>query len=117
AWLYAFYHVSAGRRADVPGAAHAAEIPYVFDTLDATPQSARNADADDRRLAAGLADCWSAFAKSGEPRCDLAEWHRYDASQDNVLWINGGVHEMKNPDGAVLDGIESWFAPGARFGP
>jgi para-nitrobenzyl esterase len=116
-WLYAFNHVSSGRRGQVPGAGHAAEISYVFDTLDATPKSAVNADAADRRLAAQLADCWTAFAKAGMPDCGLPSWKPYAAETDNILEIDGQAYERRHPSANTLNGIEGWFGPGAMLGP
>lgn len=117
AYLYRFTHVTRGRRGEVPGAGHGAEIPYVFDTLGTTSKSAANAGADDLRLARGLADCWVAFAATGAPACALADWHRYDPSSDRLLLIDGGAREVPVPDAAALDGVQDWFGPGAWMGP
>lgn len=117
AWVYEFDHVSAGLRGKVPGAGHGAEVPYVFDTLDATPRLARNTDADDRRLAAALADCWAAFAASGTPRCALADWPPYDPQTRKVLRIDGAARVRSDPQADQLSKIEYWFGPGGWLGP
>lgn len=62
-WQYFFDYVPQWRRAEQPnGAPHAAEIPYVFDTL----KKDRRADqmtAKDFAVAAYIHSCWVAFAK------------------------------------------------------
>ncbi|MGH8446032.1 MAG: carboxylesterase/lipase family protein [Solimonas sp.] len=111
AWLYRFAHVSASRRGQVPGAGHAAEIAYVFDTLDSLKVFGSTVDDDDRKLAATLADCWVAFAKTGAPRCAPA-WAAHGAQADTLLLIDGTAHEVKTPDAAALDGVTKYFGPG-----
>lgn len=110
-WLYRFAHVSAGRRGEVPGAGHAAEIAYVFDTLDALQAYGTTVDADDRALAATLADCWTAFARDGAPRC-ATDWPRYDAQGDRLLLLDRGARALATPDAAALDGVTKYFGPG-----
>ena len=62
-WQYFFDYVPEWRRAEQPnGAPHAAEIPYVFDTL----KKDRRADqmtAKDLAVGAYIHSCWVAFAK------------------------------------------------------
>lgn len=113
-WLYRFDHVSAGKRGSVPGAAHAAEIAYVFDNL---AQLGTPVDDADRRLAGQLADCWIAFARSGQPRCEGLAWKAYDAAHDNLLLIDAAPHAVEHHQAAALDGIERWFGPGGWLGP
>lgn len=115
-WLYSFRYVTSGNRAKLPGAAHAAEIAYVFDTLGATPKSAANADDEDRRMAAALSDCWLAFARSGKPECGLAAWPAYSAEQDQLLLMDRSPRALKTPDAEALDGVVEWFGPGSRLG-
>jgi para-nitrobenzyl esterase len=113
-WLYHFDHVSAGKRGSVPGAGHAAEIAYVFDNL---ARLGTQVDDADMRLAKQLADCWIAFAASGEPRCEGIAWKAYDAARDNLLLIGDAPHEVEHHQAAALDGIDRWFAPGSWLGP
>ncbi|MES2682151.1 MAG: carboxylesterase family protein [Pseudomonadota bacterium] len=116
AWLYSFTYVTSGSRGKLPGAGHAAEIAYVFDTLGATEKSAANASGEDRKLAAGLADCWAAFAKTGAPDCSLAKWQPFDANADNALLIDPNPRQIKLPDREVLDGVVDLFGPGTLLG-
>jgi len=115
-WLYSFTYVTSGSRGKVPGAGHAAEIAYVFDTLGATEKSAANAADEDRQMAHKLADCWASFAKTGAPNCALATWQPYDANADNVLLIDRNPRQIKLPDRKTLDGVVDLFGPGTLLG-
>jgi para-nitrobenzyl esterase len=57
--------------------AHAMEIPFVFDQPDIAPFTGTKPDRAD--LAAAMSTAWTAFARSGDPNCDLLpQWPRYD---------------------------------------
>ncbi len=116
AWLYKFNYVTSGYRSKIPGAGHAAEIAYVFDTVGITPKSAEAANAEDQAMADALADCWTAFARTGKPACALSAWDAYDATQDNILLIDGKPHQAEHPDRKSLDGAVNWFGPGTMLG-
>lgn len=63
-WQYFFDYVPEWRRDEQPnGAPHAAEIPYVFDTLAADRRGAEMT-ARDHAVAARIHSCWLAFAKA-----------------------------------------------------
>lgn len=115
-WLYSFSYVTSGSRGKVPGAGHAAEIAYAFDTLGATEKSAANASEEDHTMARKMSDCWVAFAKTGAPNCALATWQRYDANADNVLLIDRNPRQIKLPDRKTLDGVVDLFGPGTLLG-
>jgi para-nitrobenzyl esterase len=58
-------------------AAHAMEIPFVFDHPDAVPMTGSRPDR--YQLAASMSLAWAAFARSGDPNHDgLPEWPAYD---------------------------------------
>jgi len=93
-WLYFFsYLPTAGRCADSPGAAHASEIPYVYNSP--RPSRACGADAsatpappsdEDKAMAALIHSCWVAFAKTGTPTCASGPaWPKYDAKTDQLM--------------------------------
>lgn len=114
-WLYRYEYVRAAQRGKVDGAGHAAEIAFVFDTLDSTPQLAETATAEDRAVARALADCWAGFARDLRPAC--SGWQPVTATS-NQLWRIGTSSRMTDdPDAAALDGVEHWFGPGGRLGP
>lgn len=63
-WQYFFDYVPEWRRAEQPnGAPHAAEIPYVFDTL-AADRRGSEMTARDHAVAARIHSCWLAFVRA-----------------------------------------------------
>jgi para-nitrobenzyl esterase len=64
-WQYFFDYVPAWRRDEQPnGAPHAAEIPYVFDTLSADRRAGDRMTTKDHAVAKRIHSCWVAFAKA-----------------------------------------------------
>ena len=116
AWLYRFGYVTSGSRGKVPGAGHAAEIAYVFDTLGATEKSAANSSSEDHALASRMSDCWVAFARTGAPDCALSTWQPYSPDADNALLIDRKPQQIRLPDRDALDGVTEWFGPGTLLG-
>jgi|HubBroStandDraft_6_1064221.scaffolds.fasta_scaffold06454_7 para-nitrobenzyl esterase len=91
-WLYHFSYVATARRGQVPGAAHASEIGYVFDTLDRNLAVAATLTSEDRALAKTMHSCWVSFAKTGKPVCDDAPaWPSYQSASDQLLEFNDKV--------------------------
>jgi carboxylesterase type B len=72
------------------GAAHATEIPYVFDNLDraGVEQMLGAITEERRRLAAAMADAWVGFATDGRPRGDLAEWPTFDPERRATMLLD-----------------------------
>ncbi len=72
------------------GAAHATEIPYVFDNLDraGVEQMLGPITDDRRRLAAAMADAWVGFATDGTPRGALADWPTYDPDRRATMRLD-----------------------------
>lgn len=65
------------------GSAHAVEIPFVFDNLDAPGAAFFTGEPTDsmRTLATAMADAWVAFARTGAPTSDgLPDWPAYDTA-------------------------------------
>lgn len=85
--MYRFDHVSTDQRFGGLGAAHGAEIPFVFGRAAAVLQ-AEGASADDRDVvfAGEVMDRWLAFARGGEPG---EEWPDYSAVEREVLVLDG----------------------------
>jgi para-nitrobenzyl esterase len=103
-WLYHFSYVAAARRANVPGANHGSEIPYIFQTWQNTPVLARLMGADDKAMSKMISACWVAFAKSGKPACDGAPtWPAYDKTKDELLEFGVKTQVRKEPRAPAFD--------------
>jgi para-nitrobenzyl esterase len=94
---YRFSYVADTMRQKYPGAMHATEIPFVFDTLHArdgdkvTPQDGKVAQ---------LANAyWVAFAKNGNPNGQgRPKWPAYNAAHDELLEFAAGGDAVAEPD-------------------
>jgi para-nitrobenzyl esterase len=86
AWLYYFSYVREAQRATAPGAVHASEIAFVFDTLLRPTTTAQNPtpSAQDQAMATRMHACWVAFAKTGKPECGAA-WPAYTPAADQLM--------------------------------
>jgi para-nitrobenzyl esterase len=63
-WQYFFDYVPEVRRAENPnGAPHAAELPFVFDTLRGDRRTSSRITDEDQKVADYVHSCWVAFAK------------------------------------------------------
>jgi para-nitrobenzyl esterase len=85
-WRYYFDHQSVG----IPrgaGAAHGAEIPYVFETNASCGCLAAPPTPDDRALSKTMAEAWVAFARSGVPTIRGASWTRDSRLTGRVLVV------------------------------
>ena len=112
AFLYHFERVPPGRDSERYGSYHAAEIAYVFGTLDA--QDRPWADTD-RTLSETMAAYWVSFAEDGDPNADgLPEWPTYDTAKDPAMVFGDSVrveHEVRKVE---LDLLDSLAAVSAR---
>ena len=102
-YVYRFSYVAESMRKEWFGVPHAAEIPFVFDTMQArygdktTPQ--------DRAAAKATQAYWVAFARTGKPSAPgLPAWPAYRA-QDDVLmdFALSGARAVKDPWHVRLD--------------
>ncbi|MBB3260810.1 para-nitrobenzyl esterase [Paraburkholderia bannensis] len=107
-YLYRFSYVAQSIRSKVSGATHAAEIPYVFDTLSTAYATA--VTSQDEQVARNMIAYWAAFAKSGNPSdAGLTAWPVYNAGLDNQLeFTSAGTLQVDqpNPLKAQLDLVE-----------
>jgi para-nitrobenzyl esterase len=87
-YAYLFTHVMPGAGSDHWGAFHSSEIPYVFQTFDASPE--RMFTPADRRLSAMMSAYWVNFIATGHPDKGpagdgLAPWPRLDEGPNPQL--------------------------------
>lgn len=87
AWLYHFSYVTESKRGKVPGAAHAAEIPYVWMNLDqSTSLRSTDYNQEDFAMSQRMSAYWIRFAKTGNPGGDgSAPWPHYEEATDTLL--------------------------------
>lgn len=105
-WEYRFSYVADSLRSKVPGAFHATEIPFVFDTVRAKYGSALT-DADEK-AAQQMHAYWVNFVKTGDPNgSDLPHWPKYSASQDELMnFTQDGPAAQPDPWKQRLDLVE-----------
>lgn len=92
-WAYSFDHKSDSFDGKM-GAAHASELPYVFNSLDSI-KSKRVRDLVGSRPSQALADkmhgAWVSFIKNGDPG-----WAPYDPEKRNIISIVDGDWQEKS---------------------
>ena len=106
AYEYRFSYVAKSLRDKWPGAFHATEIPYVFDTVAAKYGSAlAPSDAD---IAKQANEYWLNFAKTGNPNgAGLPYWPAYHFKSDTLMnFTNHGPVGEADPWRKQLDLVE-----------
>lgn len=105
-YAFRFSYVADSMRKEWPGAPHATEIPYVFDTVKAKYGEALTPS--DAAMGALTNAYWVAFAKSGDPNGQgRPHWPAYDATGDQILdFANDGAKAGADPWKARLDLVE-----------
>jgi para-nitrobenzyl esterase len=106
-YIYRFSYVAESLRKQWPGAFHASEIPYVFDTVAA--KYGKDLTPKDEAAAQAANAYWANFAKSGDPNGKgLVEWPAYDAQTDAILDLtNEGPKAGPDPWKVRLDLAEA----------
>ena len=102
-YAYRFSYVADSMRKEWPGAPHATDIPYVFDTVNEKYGAALTpADAKTAQQANAY---WAAFAKTGDPNGGgHPAWPLYEPKGDKILdFTNQGPVAMADPWKARLD--------------
>jgi para-nitrobenzyl esterase len=103
---YRFSYVAESLRAKMPGAFHATEIPYVFDTVRVNLGD--KITENDARAARQAHAYWVNFAKTGDPTGEgLPKWPTYDAKKDVLMdFTNSGPVAGPDPRRDRLDLVE-----------
>lgn len=104
AYLYYFSRRPPGPMSDRLGAYHAAEVPYVFDTLDLLKRPCEDAD---HKLADQISAYWVNFATTGNPNGKgLVDWPVYTASSDTALELGDSVKTVHGLHREALDFLD-----------
>jgi para-nitrobenzyl esterase len=110
-YLYRFVRVPPGPDAEVFGAFHSAEIPYVFGTLDVAPE--RNYGADDRTVSERMAAYWVNFVRTGNPNGDaLPQWPGATREQPVLMQLGGPWEPESSVPPARASFFRAWFDAG-----
>ena len=121
AYEYRFSYVSPGEEAIIEngglpaarggakGAPHASEIPYVFDTVEASIFG-QSLVPTDESIAGKMHAYWVNFAKAGNPNGEgLPNWPAYDPEKDMLMnFTSNGPEAMADPWKSRLDVTEAW---------
>jgi para-nitrobenzyl esterase len=104
---YRFSYVAESLRKTTPGAPHATEIPFAFDTVAA--RYGKDLTAADAAAAKAMHEYWVAFARTGAPAVPgLPAWPRYDTKTDAIMnFTNNGPVSGPDPWQARLDLAEA----------
>lgn len=102
-WEYRFSYVADSMRKEWPGAPHATEIPFVFDTVRARYGSVLTPA--DEKMAQTANAYWLQFAKTGNPnREGLPDWPQYSSQRDVLMnFTNSGASAQPDPWKERLD--------------
>jgi para-nitrobenzyl esterase len=103
AWEYRFGYVASSMQETWPGALHASEIPYVFDTVRAKYGAALTPA--DEKMAQTVHAFWLNFAKTGDPNGPgLPHWPRHSSPSDMLMdFAQSGARAKADPWKARLD--------------
>jgi para-nitrobenzyl esterase len=110
--VYAYRFSYVAESVGQPGAQHATDIPFFFDT-QAIKYAERTTDRDNaigKIISAYLAN----FAKTGNPNgAGLPEWPRYSRAKDEIVDFtdSGKAVAQKDPWGAEMDAAAATRAP------
>lgn len=107
AFEYRFSYVAESMRKQWPGAPHATEIPFVFDTVAA--KYGKDLTSLDEATAQAANAYWVEFARSGDPgSAGGPPWPRYDPEKDDLLnFTASGAIAQPDPWKTRLDLTES----------
>jgi para-nitrobenzyl esterase len=104
-YMYQLSRVSPLSRSRGGGAAHTAEIPYVFDHITA---DASQFEDRDRMVARAMAGAWVQFAETGDPNAPgLPEWPAYRSPEYLILDYGDDIAVRSDIHGAQVES----FAP------
>lgn len=97
AWLYRFTYVAEAREDRAAGATHAAELPYMFQTVETIEGKATTEN--DRRMARWFGGYIANFVKTGDPNGgDLPAWPVFDPAAFELMHLTLDDGPVCEPD-------------------
>ncbi len=113
AYEYRFSYVAKSMRSKWPGAPHATEIPYVFDTVQA--KYGTDLAPEDEKIAQSMLNYWAAFAKTGDPSTgNTPAWPQYTPATDMLMdFTEKGPVAGPDPWKARLDVTSAYVSSSA----
>jgi para-nitrobenzyl esterase len=107
AYEYRFSYVADSLRDKYPGAPHATEIPYVFDTVDVVYKD--KLTPADEAMAKKVHSYWVAFAKTGSPSTtEPPKWEAQNPQTDFLInFTNTGITTGGDPWRGRLDLVQA----------
>ena len=101
-WEFRFAYVAESMRSQWPGAPHATEIPFVFDTVKA--KYGTELKPEDEAIAQKTNEYWANFAKDGDPNGPgLPKWPAYTTADVLLVIQSGGPIAEPDPWKTRLD--------------
>lgn len=112
-WMYRFDWESPAF-GGVLGAAHAMDIPFVFNTLDMPLSRLFTGDSPTRQQLSDLMHAsWAAFIRDGTPAlASLPAWPRYDLERRATMIWSDTPHVVNDPQGQIRPLWEHLFQQG-----
>ena len=120
-FAYYYTHPEPGPGQEIFGAFHSAEIPYIFNSLNASPD--RPFTDHDRSVAATMSQLWASFVKRGDPNGPgLPQWPKFADTSVGVMELGAHfapypteerelrlvIDKLANGPGRSIFGIESF---------
>jgi para-nitrobenzyl esterase len=91
------------------GAIHAAEIPYLFDTLIEDPMgSGEIVGNDECEFRHVVKEMWVNFARTGNPSTDKYEWKKFSGDDRQTMVFDDAIGMQKDLFGRREDLMMPW---------
>jgi para-nitrobenzyl esterase len=110
---YLYQHPEPGPQAARYGAFHSSEIPYVFQTLDKSPE--RGFTAADRALSLQVSTYWLDFVRAGDPNGKgLPAWPQLKLDDPQIMALGETAHAQPILEPAKLQATRDFVAGGGQ---
>jgi para-nitrobenzyl esterase len=112
-YAYLWTHPEPGPTADRYRAFHSSEIPYVFRTLDASPE--RPFGPADRKLSLQVSSYWLNFVRTGDPNgAGLPAWPRLTREEPKIMALDVDPHARPVLPPDQRQAVDAFLAAGGQ---